>query len=153
MTAPPGLSHQRGSRTEPGHILSKPTSVIVEFFRHIPCPQASVDRLQRQLRISRLPEFCASVDKVLSDKGDRGEIYCHWGQFDIQRLEIRHGVRFSLLNCPHALCWSITLNENEQHIIVHCTTDKPVQDAEFTESIDTFVDDWQNGIRNGLCPV
>ena len=125
----------------------------MEFFFFILCPQANIDMLQRQLRISRLPEFCTSVDKVLSDEGDSGEIYCHWGQFNIQRLHIRYGVRFSLLNCPHALCWSITLNEAMQHIIVHCTTDKQDQDAEFIESIETFVDDWQNGIRHGLCPA
>ena len=123
----------------------------MEFFRYAHCPQADVARLQQHLTIASLPMLCASIDKVLVDNGDTGVIYCLWGQFAVHRLALRNGVRFSLLDCPHALCWSLTLDGNNQQVIVHCTTDKQQQDKEFTASIDMFVDDWQAGINDVLC--
>ena len=123
----------------------------MEFFRYIDCPRAEVTALQQQLTIANLPVFCASIDKVLADNGDTGVIYCLWGQFDVHRLTLRNGVRFSLLDCPHALCWSLTLDSDTQRLIVHCTIDKQQQDQEFTESIETFVDDWRDGIQRMLC--
>ncbi len=123
----------------------------MEFFRYIDCPQVDAAALQQQLTIANLPVFCASIDKVLADDGDHGAIYCLWGQFDVHRLTLRNGVRFSLLDCPHALCWSLTLDSDTQRLIVHCTIDKQLQDQEFIESIDTFIDDWRDGVQRALC--
>ena len=68
----------------------------------------------------------------------------------MKREEIRYGVRFSLLNCPHALAWTITFDETSQNIIIHCTIDKTEQDPDFIDSIHEFVADWSNGIIEAL---
>jgi hypothetical protein len=122
----------------------------MEFFQHIQCFGIDENKLHQQLTISRLPVFCASIDTVITVSGDDGEIYCLWGQFTIQRLKIRAGVRFSLLNCPHALAWTVTTDESNGTLIVHCTTDKTQHDPDFTESIEVFVRDWAAGLRQLL---
>ena len=118
----------------------------MEFSKEILCPDLDVAHLKNVLTIKSLPELCASIDTVISEEGDTGEIYCLWGEFGISRLEIRYGVRFSLLNCPHALAWSITLDEENNNIIIHCTTDKKEQDPDFVGSIHEFVTDWARGL-------
>ncbi|MDB4576001.1 hypothetical protein N9112_03495 [bacterium] len=69
---------------------------------------------------------------------------------EFRREEIRYGVRFSLLNCPHALAWTITFNEESQDIVIHCTIDKRQQDPDFIDSIYEFIEDWSSGITRAL---
>ncbi|HHO59517.1 MAG TPA: hypothetical protein ENJ64_04690 [Thiotrichales bacterium] len=109
----------------------------------IPTPDAST--LKRALRIKDLPLYCASIDTVLADNGDSGVIYCLWGEFRVNREEIRYGLRFSLPNCPNALAWTITAND--ESIVVHCTIDKQSHDEDFIESIRLFMQDWAQGIK------
>jgi hypothetical protein len=122
----------------------------MEFFQELKTPKIDLDYLKTSLSISALPDFCCSIDTVMSEQSVEGEIYCVWGQFNIKRDVIRYGIRFSLLNCPHALAWTITYHESEHEIIIHCTTDKKEQDKDFVESIDQFVDDWKDGLQSQL---
>ena len=121
----------------------------MEFYAQLINPQASVADLQEILTIEALPELCASIDEVLSDHGDRGEVYCVWGQFDIGRELIRDGVRFTLPGCPNALAWTITC-EGEDSIVIHCAINKREHEPEFIESIEKFVEDWANGLAARL---
>lgn len=123
----------------------------MEFFAEVHGPLIEVQDLSDRLTISTLPAYCASIDTVLSAQSDsEGEIYCVWGQFKVSRQRIRNGVRFSLLNCPHALAWSVTLHERPQDIVIHCTIDKKEEDNEFVESIEQFVLDWRKGLFEQL---
>lgn len=123
----------------------------MEFFAEVHGPLIEVQDLSDRLTISTLPAYCASIDTVLSAQSDsEGEIYCVWGQFKVSRQRIRNGVRFSLLNCPHALTWSVTLHERPQDIVIHCTIDKKEEDNEFVESIEQFVLDWRKGLFEQL---
>ena len=104
--------------------------------------------LQRTIDIASLPGLCASIDKVLSQSGERGEIYCSWGQFKVHRELIRQGVRFSLPGCPNALQWTITSDDNEGHgIRVHATIDRDRHDEDFVASLVQFVDHWKLGLE------
>ena len=120
----------------------------MEFFREVKTVTIDEHDLKKVLTISSLPEYCSSIDTVISEKNNEGEIYCLWGQFNIKREAIKYGVRFSLLNCPHALAWTITYNQKAQEIIIHCTIDKKEEDKDFIESIDEFVSDWEAGLSN-----
>ena len=127
----------------------------MEFFRYIDCTGISADAIKQHCTIASLPQYCASIDKLLSHEGEHGDIYCLWGQFSVQRSLLRNGVRFALLNCPHALCWTLTTDEAQQRLTLHCTIDKTAQTAgidEFADSIELFLDDWQRGIGQHLCP-
>ncbi len=122
----------------------------MEFFKEVHSPDLDIPRLKNLLTINNLASMCASISTVTVRKENEGDIYCIWGAFNIRREEIRYGVRFSLLNCPHALAWTITFNEENQNIVIHCTIDKKEQDSDFVDSIHEFVTDWSNGIIGAL---
>lgn len=122
----------------------------MEFFEEIERQDVDVEALKDLLRISSLPDCCGSIHSVLCDDHDLGEIYCVWGQFDVSRQVIRHGVRFALLNCPHALAWTVTYHKDRNRLVVHCTIDDREESEEFVESIEAFVSDWGYGLSNAL---
>jgi hypothetical protein len=61
----------------------------------------------------------------------------------LNRSEIRGGVRFSLLECPNALCWTLTTGypPDPKAIIVHLTINRSEKEKEFIEDIHEFLDD------------
>ena len=123
----------------------------MEFFAEVLNQHTDTEALSDRLTIANLPVYCASIDQVLSQENDAaGEIYCVWGQFKVSRERIRKGVRFALLNCPHALAWTITCHNYGQDVIVHCTIDKREEEKEFVESIQQFVADWAAGLKREL---
>ena len=120
----------------------------MEFFVDIPRP-VTTRELTAALTIERLPQFCESIDRVLSVDGERGEIYCLWGQFRVHREPIRDGVRFSLPGCPNALAWTVTTNPADPPALtVHCTINRRSHDPDFIESIELFVADWAAGLTD-----
>ena len=122
----------------------------MEFFRKIPSPNQKLAALQNLLTIANLPTLTPSISTVLADNGDRGEIYSVWGQFNINREVIKCGVRFTLVNCPHAFAWTVTINEKNNTVIVHCTMDKNEHEEDFIESIHQFMDEWRDSLREAL---
>lgn len=120
----------------------------MEFLATIIIP-ASASDLQRRLTISKLPHWCASIEKVLSDAKSSGEIYCVWGTFRVQREELSHGVRFSLPGCSNALQWTVTTDHqpNPQHTVIHLSINRTEQDPDFVGSIRQFVADWKAGLE------
>ena len=102
------------------------------------------------MRISTLPHHCRSIDSVISDKNDVGEIYCVWGQFQVSRQAIKNGVRFALLDCPHAFAWTIAYHQDRNMLVIHCTIDDREEDEEFIETIQEFAADWGHGLRKAL---
>jgi hypothetical protein len=119
----------------------------MEFFRYI-TRAISAAELQRQLTLEQLPLLCDSIDSLLEQRDEQGEIYCLWGQFRVNRELINGGVRFSLPGCPNALSWSITSNHtrDQGQITIHCSINREQHDPDFIASIEQFVDDWQQGL-------
>lgn len=122
----------------------------MEFFQEVHQPDLAVSRLKQSLTIENLPNLCASISTAAAHTENEGELYCLWGSFTIRRDEIRNGVRYALVECPHALAWTVTLDEAREHVVIHCTIDKTQPDPEFAESIHAFVADWADGVRDGL---
>ena len=122
----------------------------MEFYREVYIPGLDADRLKRLLSINNLTTLCESIDTVNPNGENAADIYCIWGSFDVRREEIRYGVRFTLLNCPHALAWTVTFDEASRNIIIHCTIDKRETDPDFIDSIHVFVSDWSSGIAAAL---
>ena len=123
----------------------------MEFFAKADNHGVDATTLYERLTIEALPEYTPSIDNVLSMNSEsRGEIYSNWGQFDITREKIRNGVRFALLNCPHAFVWTITVHPQQDVLIVHCTIDKEDEEPEFVESIEQFVAEWADSLATRL---
>ncbi len=122
----------------------------MEFFKEVHSPDLKLAHLKNLLAINSLAELCVSINTVTELKENEGDIYCLWGAFKVRREEIRYGVRFSLLDCPHALAWTVTYNAESQNIVIHCTIDKTETDPDFVESIHEFVADWSNGLAQAL---
>lgn len=122
----------------------------MEFFQEVHHPGLAISRLRQSLTIENLPNLCASISAASPRSESEGELYCLWGSFSVRRDEIRNGVRYALVECPHALAWTVTLDEAREHVVIHCTIDKTQPDPEFAESIHAFIADWADGVREGL---
>lgn len=122
----------------------------MEFFEEIKGVSTDVKQLHEMLSINDLPTLCSSINTVIRNDISGGSIYCLWGEFDINREELKHGIRFSLPNCPNALTWSITMDKNRESLIIHCTINKKEHDQDFIESIKDFILDWKLGLSNVL---
>lgn len=115
----------------------------MEFFAEIKNKNLDKNSLKEQLSIARLPELCRSIDSVIRDNKYNGRIYCIWGEFEINREELDHGIRFTLPRCPNALAWTIIYDEDTNEIIIHCSINKEEHDADFIDSIKKFVAGWE----------
>lgn len=122
----------------------------MEFFQEVHHPGLATPRLKQSLTIENLPNLCASISTAAARSESEGDLYCLWGSFSVRRDEIRNGVRYALVECPHALAWTVTLDEVREHVIIHCTIDKAQPDPEFADSIHGFVADWADGVREGF---
>jgi hypothetical protein len=122
----------------------------MEFFQEVHYPGLAIPALKQWLTIRNLPNLCASISTAAPSTESEGDLYCLWGAFNVRRDEIRNGVRYALVDCPHALAWTVTLDEARGHVIIHCTIDKTHPDPEFAESIHAFVSDWADGVRGGF---
>ena len=122
----------------------------MEFFAETATPMRA-EVLQREVRVDSLDRWSASIDKVLSHEGSRGELYTVWGQFRVHREVLRDGLRFSLPACPNALQWTLTVDaaSGAGPVVVHCTINRASHDADFIASIEQFVDDWRQGLECG----
>jgi len=112
----------------------------MEFFSEIQHPHLDIPALKNLLTIDNLPSLCASISSATPNSHNAGNIYCLWGAFSLRRDEIRNGIRYALLDFPHALTWTITADE----------ANEAQPDPEFAESIEMFVSDWSDGMRNAL---
>lgn len=122
----------------------------MEFSREVHHAGLDINYLKGLLTIDKLTSLCASISTATPSSKNEGDIYCIWGAFSLRRDEIRNGVRYALVDCPHALAWTITYDEARQNLIVHCTIDKTHQDPDFIESIHAFVSDWSTGMSKAL---
>jgi len=73
-----------------------------------------------------------------------------WGEFLISYDKINGGIRFTLIDCPNALSWTITTGfpPARDKIVLHATINRTQKPNEFIEEIDEFLDEWEEGLKN-----
>ena len=71
-----------------------------------------------------------------------------WGEFTISYDRIKGGVRFTLLDCPNALSWTITTGfpPDREKLIIHCTINRIQKPSPFIEELKEFLDEWEEGL-------
>ena len=105
--------------------------------------------LQRYIDVNNLPEWCASIEEVLSTHGSRGEIRTSWGEATIHRELINGGVRFSCPNNPHAMQWTISADAaHPAEVLLHLTTNRSAHEAEDQERMELLLADWRAGLED-----
>lgn len=122
----------------------------MEFFRTINV-RTTKDLIQQNINFDNLEELCDSMF-VMNYYNDRAIIGGIWGEFSLQRDKINGGLRFSFLQCPNALTFTITTGypPEPNKIILHLTVNRIELDAIFLEEIEGFIEDWNTGIENNF---
>lgn len=120
----------------------------MEFFK-IADISTTETAIQENLTMGNLEEFCESIFPL-----ENNTEVCltggMWGEFTIRRDPIMGGVRFSMLNCPNALTWTITTGypPARDKVVIHLTINRERKQEEFVNEILLFLEDLQNGITS-----
>lgn len=119
----------------------------MEFFRIID-KQATEEQLQEKISPQRIEEFTESMLFLESVESNFKGLTL-WGEFNISYDKINGGVRFSLLDCPNALSWTITSSfpPEQNKIVLHCTINRTLKSIEFVEEIEEFLEEWEMGLN------
>ena len=120
----------------------------MEFFRIID-KQVSEATIQNGIRPESLNDFTESMF-LLKKENHNFKGATLWGEFNISYDKIKGGVRFSLLDCPNALAWTITTGFPPEinKIVLHATINSTQKPDEFIEEIEEFLDEWETGLNH-----
>jgi hypothetical protein len=119
----------------------------MEFFRVID-KQASEKRLQEKINPKSIENFTESMF-FLEESSNNFKGATLWGEFLISYDKINGGIRFTLLDCPNALSWTITTGfpPARDKIIIHATINRTQKPNAFIEEINEFLDEWDTGLK------
>ena len=114
----------------------------MEFFRTIN-NKTDENSIKNTLSINQLELMTSQLFLIEPLTEHLAKIGSLWGEFTLARQEIKGGLRFSLLECPNALTWTITAGYDPapDSIVVHLTINRTQKDQEFLEEIQEFLDD------------
>ena len=122
----------------------------MEYFKIVEA-KSTEKELHQKLSLANLELFCESIFPM-----DHGEEICSiggmWGDFTLRRDQIMGGVRFSMLDCPNALAWTITTGypPARDKVVVHLTINRERKQEEFVKEIKQFLEDLQEGLQSFL---
>lgn len=118
----------------------------MEFFRIID-KQVTEEVIQMSINPENLEKFTDSMF-FLEENDNNFKGGTLWGEFNISYDKINGGVRFTLLDCPNALSWTITtgFSPEKTKIVIHCTINRTKKPTEFIEEINDFLDEWESGL-------
>lgn len=122
----------------------------MEFFRIID-KQTTEEFIQEKINPKDLEKFTDSMF-LLEKRNSNFKGATLWGEFEISYDKINGGIRFTLIDCPNALSWTITTGfpPERTKIIIHCTINRTQKPTEFIEEIDEFLDEWEAGIQRNF---
>lgn len=120
----------------------------MEFFRIVDI-SVTQEEIQEKLTLQNLEEYCESLFP-LDDGIDSCMIGGIWGEFTLRRDKIMGGVRFSMLDCPNALAWTITTGYPPARgkLVVHLTINRERKQEEFVEEINQLLGDLDAGLMS-----
>ena len=120
----------------------------MEFFKIID-KQITEEIIQDRINPQSLEEFTESMF-FLEENDANFTGGTLWGEFLISYDKIKGGVRFTLLDCPNALSWTITTGfpPERNKIVLHSTINRTKKPDEFIEEINDFMDEWEAGLNN-----
>jgi len=114
----------------------------MEFFRTVKL-KTTEENLHSFLTLANLDKISTEIFNLDEPSEKEAHIGGIWGEFTLSRSKIKGGCRFALLECPNALCWTITTGypPNPESIVIHLTINRIEKDEEFIEEITDVLDD------------
>ena len=114
----------------------------MEFFRTIKI-QTDEQKIKNTLDFNSLELISSQLFLLESLSNTSAKIGSLWGEFTLSRQDIKGGLRFSLLECPNALTWTITTGYEPapEGMTIHLTINRTEKDQNFIEEIEEFLDD------------
>ncbi len=114
----------------------------MEYFRIIKI-KTTEDQIQKSLELNNLGEISTQLFNLDAPGEEVSNIGGIWGEFTLSRSKIKGGIRFALLECPNALCWTITTGVHQEPgtIAIHLTINRLQINQEFNEEIEEFLVD------------
>jgi hypothetical protein len=120
----------------------------MEFFRIID-RQISQEQIKEKIKPTNVADFAETMMFLEKVKNDFKGLTL-WGEFVISYDKIKGGVRFTLLDCPNALSWTITTGfpPDRDKIVLHATINRTRKPDIFIEEIHEFLDEWEMGLKS-----
>jgi hypothetical protein len=114
----------------------------MEFYRTIDI-DLTPEQLQSFITLENMERWSSEFFTLHAIEGDRVQIGGLWGEFTLHQMAVRGGVRFTLIECPNALTWSITTGHppKKDAVHVHLTVNRTAITDEFKEEIEDFIED------------
>lgn len=114
----------------------------MEFFKIVNA-RSTEKKIQDSLILDNLEAMTSHLFPIGEISRDKTVIGGMWGEFWLSREKIRGGLRFSLLECPNALCWTVTTGypPDPDAIVLHLTINRTEKEPEFLVEIEEFLDD------------
>ncbi len=120
----------------------------MEFFKIVNI-ETSESVIKERIQNSYLSDIYPDI-VILDGAEEVVQIGCIWGEFTIRRDEIKGGIRYSMLDCPNALAWTITTGypPARNKIVIHLTINRQRKQQQFIDEITEFLDGWEEGLLN-----
>lgn len=117
----------------------------MEYFRIVKV-KTTEQFIQESLDLSNLEDISTKIFNLDAPSEKEVNIGGIWGEFTLSRSKIKGGLRFALLECPNALCWTITTGfpPDSESLIIHLTINRQQKNQDFIEEIEDFLDDQSN---------
>ena len=114
----------------------------MEFFKIVKV-KTNEESIQEHITLGALENFSNEIFSLEEPSGNGVEIGGIWGEFTLNRAVIKGGIRFSLVECPNALCWTITTGypPERNSIVIHLTINRKRKLPEFIDEIEEFLND------------
>ena len=114
----------------------------MEFFRIVKV-KTTEQIIQEYIKLNNLENISNTLFSLNDPEGNQVEIGGIWGEFTLSQSKIKGGLRFVLLECPNALCWTITTGypPDRDSIVIHLTINRQKKHQEFIDEIEEFIND------------
>ncbi len=119
----------------------------MEFFKIINV-KTEKEQIQKNINFENLEALCSSLF-VINYSDNIATIGTVWDEFSLQKDNINGGLRFSLLECPNALTFTITTGypPEPNQVVLHLTVNRNTLKPQFVEEIHALMDDWKTGME------
>lgn len=119
----------------------------MEFFKIINI-KTKKEQIQKNINFDNLETLCASFF-VINYSDNIATIGTVWDEFSLQKDNINGGLRFSLLECPNALTFTITTGypPEPNQVVLHLTVNRKTLKPQFIEEIQALMNDWKTGME------